>query len=77
MSVIFRCYYGNHFVFPCVLQDSKWFQKCERIFQLSLQTISSLCKLAPELSLRLYLQGAMTADGVGNETIAYEFLTQV
>ena len=64
-------------MFSCVLQDSKWFQKCERIFQLSLQTISSLCKLEPELSLRLYLQGAMTADGVGNETIAYEFLTQV
>ena len=44
---------------------------------MSLQTISELCKLAPEPSLRLYLQGALTADGVGNETIAYEFLTQV
>ena len=51
--------------------------KCEKIFQFSLQTILALCKLAPELSLRLYLQGALAADKIGSETIAYEFLTQV
>ena len=37
----------------------------------------ALCKLVPELSLRLYLQGALTADQIASETIAYEFLTQV
>jgi vacuolar protein sorting-associated protein 35 len=57
--------------------DSKWLAKCEKIFQFVLQTISVLSKNIPELSLRLYLQGALSADGVRSEAITYEFLTQV
>ena len=57
-------------------EDQKWRAKCEKIFQFSLQTIMALCKLVPELSLRLYLQGALTADQIASETKAYEFLTQ-
>ena len=61
---------------PCV-QDERWVKKCERIFQFSLQTISGLAKEAPVMALRLFLQGALAADQVGNETIAYEFISQV
>ena len=52
-------------------------KKCERIFQFCLQTINALTKVKPELSLRLFLQGALAADQVGSETITYEFITQV
>ena len=52
-------------------------KKCERIFQFCLQTINALAKVQPELSLRLFLQGALTADQVGSETITYEFISQV
>lgn len=52
-------------------------KKCERIFQFCLQTINALTKVQPELSLRLFLQGALAADQVGSETITYEFITQV
>ena len=52
-------------------------KKCERIFQFCLQTINALAKVQPELSLRLFLQGALTADQVASETITYEFISQV
>ena len=52
-------------------------KKCERIFQFSLQTVTALAKEAPLVALRLFLQGALVADQVGNETIAYEFVSQV
>lgn len=52
-------------------------KKCERIFQFSLQTVTALAKEAPSVALRLFLQGALTADQVGNETITYEFISQV
>lgn len=58
-------------------QDERWLKKCERIFQFSLQTITALAKKAPGVALRIFLQGALTADQVGNETITYEFISQV
>ena len=58
-------------------QDDRWMKKCERIFQFCLQTIMALTKVTPELSLRLFLQGALTADQIGFEAIAYEFFSQV
>lgn len=60
-----------------ILQDERWLKKCERIFQFSLQTVMALAKEAPSVALRLFLQGALTADQVGNETITYEFISQV
>lgn len=51
--------------------------KCEQIFKFCFQTINALVKNHPEISLRLFLQGALVADRVGNETIAYEFFSQV
>lgn len=59
------------------LQDPKWHAKCGKIFRFILQTIDVLCKVNAELSLRLYLQGALSSDKIGMETLAYEFLTQV
>ena len=61
---------------PLSLQDDRWLKKCERIFQFCLQTITALTKVQPDLSLRLFLQGALTADQC-SETIAYEFISQV
>jgi vacuolar protein sorting-associated protein 35 len=62
-------------------QDEKWDKKCQKIFQFCHQTIGALAKSDyGELSLRLYLQGALTADkhGFSNaETVAYEFMSQV
>lgn len=62
-------------------QDEKWEKKCQKIFQFCHQTIGALAKSDyGELSLRLYLQGAQTADkhGFSNaETVAYEFMSQV
>ena len=51
--------------------------KCEQIFKFCFQIINALVKNQPELSLRLFLQGALAADHVGNETIVYEFFSQV
>ncbi|CAD5125047.1 DgyrCDS13291 [Dimorphilus gyrociliatus] len=63
--------------------DDKWEKKCSKIFQMCHQTISVLIKAETvelaELSLRLFLQGAVVAGNVrfdGYETVAYEFLTQ-
>ena len=58
-------------------QDDRWLMKCEQIFKFCFQTINALVKNHPEISLRLFLQGALVADRVGNETIAYEFFSQV
>lgn len=52
-------------------------KKCERIFQFCHQTITALAQEAPGVALRLFLQGALTADQVDNETITYEFISQV
>lgn len=61
-------------------KDEKWDKKCQKIFQFCHQTIGALAKSEyAELSLRLYLQGALTADkhGFSNaETVAYEFMSQ-
>ncbi len=59
------------------LQDARWDKKCDRIFQFCLQTINALTKVKPELSLRLFLQGALTADQIASETVTYEFISQV
>lgn len=57
-------------------EDERWVKKCERIFQFALQTITALTKISPEVSLRLFLQGALTADQISSETITYEFVSQ-
>ena len=61
-------------------QDEKWEKKCQKLFQLCNQLISTLTKLETnDLPLRLYLQGALTAseiDSQNAETIAYEFFSQ-
>jgi len=63
------------------LQDEKWDKKCQKIFQFCHQTIGALIKAEfAELSLRLFLQGALTASQVSfetQETVAYEFVSQV
>ena len=51
--------------------------KCEQIFKFCFQTINALVKNQPELSLRLFLQGSMVADRISNETVTYEFFSQV
>ena len=51
--------------------------KCEQIFKFCFQTINALVKNQPELSLRLFLQGSLVADRISNETITYEFFSQV
>ena len=58
-------------------QDDRWLMKCEQIFKFCFQTINALVKNLPELSLRLFLQGSLVADRIGNETVAYEFFSQV
>ncbi|RDD47706.1 Vacuolar protein sorting-associated protein 35 [Trichoplax sp. H2] len=62
-------------------EDEKWDKKCDKIFAFSLQTISAFVKAEMfELSLRLYLQGALAADRQddyeGRENIAYEYISQ-
>ena len=62
-------------------QDPKWNKKCQKIFQFCHQTIGALIKAEQnELSLRLFLQGAVAAGEIGfenAESVAYEFLSQV
>lgn len=66
--------------FSCY-QDDKWDKKCQKIFQFCHQTICALSKAEyAELSLRLFLQGALAADQqrfTNAETVAYEFMSQV
>ncbi|XP_046842547.1 vacuolar protein sorting-associated protein 35-like [Xenia sp. Carnegie-2017] len=61
-------------------KDEKWDKKCQKIFQFCHQTVGALAKSEyGELSLRLYLQGALTADQhdfSNAETVAYEFMSQ-
>ncbi|XP_065675413.1 vacuolar protein sorting-associated protein 35 isoform X2 [Hydra vulgaris] len=61
-------------------QDDKWDKKCQKIFQFCHQTICALSKAEyAELSLRLFLQGALAADQqrfTNAETVAYEFMSQ-
>lgn len=61
-------------------QDEKWDKKCQKIFQFCHQTICALSKAEySELSLRLFLQGALAADQqrfTNAETVAYEFMSQ-
>lgn len=64
------------------IQDEKWDKKCDKIFAFCLQTISAFVKAEMfEMSLRLYLQGALAADRQdgydGRENIAYEYISQV
>ena len=64
-----------------VFQDDKWDKKCQKIFQFCHQTICALSKAEyADLSLRLFLQGALAADQqkfTNAETVAYEFMSQV
>lgn len=62
-------------------KDEMWEKKCRKIFQFCHQTILELttAELA-ELSLRLFLQGALTISQINfknHETVAYEFYSQV
>ncbi|XP_067934568.1 vacuolar protein sorting-associated protein 35-like [Watersipora subatra] len=61
-------------------EDPKWNKKCQKIFQFCHQTIGVLIKAEKnELSLRLFLQGAVTAGDIAfenAESVAYEFLSQ-
>ncbi|XP_064640905.1 vacuolar protein sorting-associated protein 35-like [Lineus longissimus] len=60
--------------------DDKWEKKCQKIFQFCHQTIVALIKAElAEISLRLFLQGALTAGEIpfeNQETVAYEFMSQ-
>jgi len=61
-------------------EDDKWDKKCQKIFQFCHQSIGALIKAElPELSLRLFLQGALAASQIAfenQETVAYEFMSQ-
>lgn len=61
-------------------EDENWEKKCQKIFQFCHQTIGALIKAEQaEIPLRLFLQGAMAAGGIGfenHETVAYEFMSQ-
>jgi vacuolar protein sorting-associated protein 35 len=61
-------------------EDDKWDKKCQKIFQFCHQTIGALIKAElSELSLRLYLQGALCASQIDfetQETVAYEYMSQ-
>ena len=63
------------------LQDPKWNKKAQKIFQFCHQTIGALIKAEQnELSLRLFLQGAVAAGEIefeNAESVAYEFISQV
>jgi len=61
-------------------EDPKWNKKSQKIFQFCHQTIGALIKAEQnELSLRLFLQGAVAAGEIGfenAESVAYEFISQ-
>jgi vacuolar protein sorting-associated protein 35 len=50
--------------------------KPKKVFGFVHETISVLSPHYPDLALRLFLQAAMSADTVGYEAIAYEFIAQ-
>lgn len=58
-----------------------WDKKCQKILQFCHGTIAALARAEyPELSLRLYLQGALCISQVkfsNHESVAYEFMSQV
>ena len=58
-------------------QDDRWLKKSERIFKFCRETIFALIKNQPETCLRLFVQGALAADQIQDETITYEFISQV
>jgi len=60
-------------------EDNAWADKAIKIFKFSHEMVTTLSKSNfPEISLRLFLQCALSADKCGApfETIAYEFFTQ-
>ena len=59
------------------VKDDRWQRKCEKILEFGIKTITALVKVIPDLSLRLFLQGALAADRIGLEKEAYEFISQV
>ena len=59
------------------VKDDRWQRKCEKILEFCIKTITALAKVIPDLSLRLFLQGALAADRIGLEKEAYEFISQV
>lgn len=60
--------------------DPMWDKKCQKIVQYCHSSIAVLARSElPELSLRLYLQGALCIDQIrysNHETVAYDFMTQ-
>lgn len=61
-------------------EDDKWDKKIQKIYSFCHQTISALAKAEfVEMSLKLFLQSAMTADQTPfekSESVAYEFMSQ-
>lgn len=62
-------------------EDELWDKKCQKILQFCHSTITALAKAdLPDLSLRLFLQGALVIGQIGytnHEAVAYDFMTQV
>ena len=59
-----------------VLAEEKVEVSPHKLLVFTAKIINALVSLAPTLAHRLYLQAAQTADAVGEEAVAYEFLTQ-
>ncbi|XP_065913927.1 vacuolar protein sorting-associated protein 35-like [Dysidea avara] len=57
-------------------EDDRWKKKSEKIFKFCRETIFALIKIGPEICLRLFVQGALAADQIQDETITYEFISQ-
>jgi len=78
--VVFQAYQLARNFYQEKEKDDKWDAKVEKIFKFCHSLISSLVKAEMhELSLRLFLQGAIVADKIGfsnHETVAYEFMSQ-
>ncbi|XP_065915145.1 vacuolar protein sorting-associated protein 35-like isoform X2 [Dysidea avara] len=63
-------------------EDNRWQKKSKKIFKFCHETIFALNKIGPEfgqrleICLSLFLQGALTADQIQDETITYGFVNQ-
>lgn len=61
-------------------EDDKWDKKCQKLFSFCHSTIGALIKAElPELSLRMFLQGALCASQISfetQETVTYEYMSQ-
>jgi vacuolar protein sorting-associated protein 35 len=80
--LIFRAYQLAHQYKNVSSFDDKWEKKCDKIFKFCFQIINALIKadVQPEVSFKLFLQGAQTLCEVNyenSENITYEFISQV